>query len=52
MLIDAEKLIKRLEFIVAADYAWYHPEFLRGIREAIITIENMEKENDGASQGL
>jgi hypothetical protein len=49
LLIDAEVLKKRLEFIVAADYAWYNPEFLRGIREAIITIETIEKENSESS---
>lgn len=41
------EIIKRLDFMTTCDYAVFHPEFERGVRESIRAIELFKEQNAG-----
>lgn len=45
---ELDRIIDKMQFMIDIDYAWFDPEFLRGVSECI-RIVNTFKEDDGTS---
>lgn len=45
MEIDLDEIIKRIEFATDCDYAKFHYEYERGLREAIDIIKLYKEQN-------
>lgn len=47
--MEYDKIIERLKFTIGAEYAWYHPDYRRGIEDAIKVVEEIRREANNES---